>query len=171
MQTNSDKSVFAFRWRYVVLPLAMLLLSAVLVGGFYTRLSAEVGYHFKSDGSPDMWLAPGLLAFWALLPQFLLTLGAVAVSWVISMLATRFLEAESAVVSPQRIMLLTGNMVALPQIIILYYLLDVFSYNSSGAHLGLPVLAFALIVMVAGGAVLGVFFVRMMKQVWLSNKK
>ena len=128
-------------------------------------------YHFASDGSPDRWAIPGLLAFWALLPQLLLALGAAVVSWVISKLAARYLEPESAVVDPRKIMLIMGNMVALPQIIILYIMLDIFMYNSSGAHLGLPVLAFALIIMVGGGAILGIFLFQMMKQVWTAGKK
>ena len=171
MKTNAGKKIFAFRWRYVILPLTILLLSAVLVAVFYARLPAKVGYHFQSDGSPDTWLAPGSLILWALVPQILLTLGAIVMSWIISMLATRFLEPESAVIDPRRIMLLTGNMVALPQIILIFALLDIFSYNSSQTHLVLPVWVFALIVMLLGGAVLGIFFVRMMRQVLMVNKK
>ncbi|MDO8716252.1 MAG: hypothetical protein Q7J73_05535, partial [Dehalococcoidales bacterium] len=103
---------------------------------------------------------------WALLPQFLLTLGAAIVTWVISGLATRFLDPESAVVKPQRIMLIMGNMVAIPQLILDFAMLDIFSYNSYQTHLRPSVLVFALIVMVIGGVILGVFFIQTMKRVW-----
>ena len=74
-------------------------------------------------------------------------------------------------VNPQRIMLFTGNMVAIPQIILDFAMLDIFSYNSFQTHLRPSVLVFALVVMVIGGIILGFFFVRTIGQVWLSNKK
>lgn len=171
MKRTDAGAIFAFRWRYVGLPLFFLLISVILVAVFYNRLPFPVAYHFQSDGSPDMWAIPGLFVFWALLPQFLLTLGAVVVTWIISRLATRFLEPESAVVNPQKIMLITGNMVAIPQLILDFAMLDIFSYNSYQTHLRPSVLVFALIVMVVGGIILSVFFVQTVKQVWLSNQK
>ena len=169
-QTNKGVTL-AFRWRYIVLPLILLLISVILVAIFYARLPFQVAYHFQSDGSPDRWLIQPLVVIWALLPQFLLTLGAAIVTWVISGLATRFLDPESAVVKPQRTMLIMGNMVAIPQLILDFAMLDIFSYNSYQTHLRPSVLVFALIVMVIGGVILGVYFIQTMKQVWLSNKK
>ena len=171
MKSINARSVFAFRWRYVALPLVFLLLSVVLAAIFYNRLPFPVAYHFNSDGSADMWAIPGLFIFWALLPQFLLTLGAIVVTWVISLLTRRFLDPEAALVKPQKIMLITGNMVAIPQLIIIFAMMDIFSYNSNYTHLRPSVLVFALIVMLAGGIILGAFFVQTMKQVWRGNKK
>ncbi|MBI2849936.1 MAG: DUF1648 domain-containing protein [Chloroflexi bacterium] len=171
MNKPDAEANFAFRWKYVMLPLVMLLLSVILVAVFYNRLPFPVAYHFSADGSPDRFAIPGLFVFWALAAQVLLALGAVSVNWLITQLGSRFLDARYAVVSPQRILLLTGNMVALPQIILLYWLLDVFLFNTSQKHLGLPVLAFALIVMVLGGSILGIFFIQSIKQVLIANKK
>jgi len=171
MKRTTAQVTFAFRWKYVLLPLIFLLISIILVAIFYKRLPFPVAYHFSPDGTPDMWAIPGLFFLWVLLPQLVLTLGAVTVTWVVSRLATRFLEPESAVVNPQRIMLLTGNMVAIPQLILAFAMLDIFSYNSYQTHLRPSVLVFALIVMVVGGIILGSFFVKTMRQVWLSNKK
>ena len=171
MKSTDGRSVFAFRWRYVGLPLIFLLISVVLVAVFYKQLPFPVAYHFNSDGSADMWAIPGLFVFWALLPQFLLTLGAIVVTWINTIMATRFLDPESALVNPQKIMLIMGNMVAIPQLIIIFAMLDIFSYNSFQTHLRPSVLVFALIVMVVGGIILSAFFVQTMRQVFRGNRK
>jgi hypothetical protein len=49
-------------------------------------------------------------------------------------------------------------MVALPQIILGFAMLDIFSYNSYQIHL-MPLWIFALIVMGLGGMALGIFFI------------
>lgn len=170
MKEEANKAVFAFRWRYVSLPLVMLLLSVILVAVFYNRLPFSVAWHFGSGGVPDRWAIPGLFVFWALVLQFMLALGAVAMTWVVSVVATRFLEPKSVIVSPQRIMFLTGNMVALPQIILVFAMLDIFLYNSYQTHISLPVWVFALIVMVIGGILLGGFFVQAVGRVMAANR-
>ena len=154
-----------------MLPMLFLLISIILVAVFYNRLPFQVAYHFQSDGSADRWVIQPLIVFWTLLPQFLLTLGAIVVTWVISIMARRFLQADSALVKPQRLMLIMGNMVAIPQLILVFAMLDIFSYNSYQTHLRPSVLVFALIVMVVGGFILGAFFVQTMQQVWRGNKK
>lgn len=163
-QTNKGTAL-AFHWSYIILPLIFLLLSVILVAVFYARLPFQVAYHFQSDGSPDRWLIQPLVIIWALVPQLLLTLGGAVVTWVFSGLVTRFLEPESASVKPQRIMFIMGNMVAIPQLIFDFAMLDIFSYNSYQTHLRPSVLVFALIVMVVGGIILGVFFVQTMRRV------
>ncbi len=166
IKRTKARAVFAFRWRYVTLPLIFLLLSIILVIVFYNRLPFQVAYHFQSDGSGDRWVIQPLIVFWALLPQFLLTIGAITATWIISIMAGRFLDPESTLAKPQRIMLIMGNMVAIPQLILVFAMLDIFSYNSFQAHLRPSVLVFALVVMVMGGIVLGAFFVQTMRQVW-----
>ena len=51
-----------------------------------------------------------------------------------------------------------GNMIVLPQIILCFAMLDIFSYNSYQIHL-MPLWVFALIVMGLGGMALGIFFI------------
>ena len=58
-----------------------------------------------------------------------------------------------------------GNMVALPQIILSFAMLDIFSYNAYQTRI-MPLWIFALIVMVLGGIVLGVFFFSVIRRVW-----
>ena len=172
MKDSNGKTVFAFRWKYVALPLALLLAAVILTLVFYRRLPFPTAWHFDSgSGAPDMWAIPGLFVFWALAVQVILALGAAFITWVMSRLAGRFLLPESAVISPQRIMLITGNMVGLPQIILVFAMLDIFLYNSYQTHLFVPVWVIGLIVMVAGGLVLGGFFIQAARQVMASNQK
>jgi hypothetical protein len=48
----------AFRWRYIILPLAILLLSLALTGYFYRLLPGDVAYH-SPGGTPDRWMSRG----------------------------------------------------------------------------------------------------------------
>jgi len=172
MKESNGKVVFAFRWKYVALPLALLLVAVILTFSFYSRLPFPTAWHFdSSSGAPDMWAIPGLFVFWALAVQSALALGAVCITWMMSRLASRFLLAESAVISPQRILLITGNMVGLPQIILVFAMLDIFLYNSYQTHLFVPVWVVGIAVMLIGGVILGGFFVQAMRQVMAANRK
>ena len=157
-----------FHWGYVALPLTVLILAVGLTGYFYRLLPAEVAYHFQADGSPDRWLSRGAIILWALLPQFLFTLVAGAITWGITRLATMFSQPETTWIRPEKILAVMGNMVALPQILLCFAILDIFSYNSYQIRL-IPLWVFALIVMVVGSIVLGVFFFQLIRQAWLAK--
>ncbi len=160
----------AFRWRYIILPVVFLLLSVILVIYFYHRLPAEVAYHFQRDGSPDRWLSRGMIVLWLLLPQFLLAGIAVVLTWVVAKLVARFWQSGSGGIKPEGVLAVMGNMVALPQIILCFAMLDIFSYNLYRIHL-MPLWVFAMIIMVLGGMVLGVFFLRAMWRIWSAASK
>ena len=164
---TADPSVEAqaFRWRYVALPLAVFVLSMAMVGYFYRLLPAEVAYHFRSDGSPDARLSRSAIVLWALLPQFFLTMLAGAVTWGISKLGSAVSQAVTDRARLDRLLLAMGNMVAIPQIILFFAMLDAFSYNSYDIHV-LPLWAFAVIVMVVGAIVLAAFFYRTIRRTW-----
>ena len=143
-----------FRWRYIAFPLVFLFLSIVLTAYFYPRLPDDIAYHFK-DSMPDRWLNRGAATAWLLVPQFLLTgLGAAVVLGVMK-LGNRFQPATNK--RAETMLLLMGNMVALPQLVLTFAMLAVFSYNSYGIYL-LPLWVFALIVMGLGGIILGAIF-------------
>ncbi|MFC1991241.1 DUF1648 domain-containing protein [Chloroflexota bacterium] len=170
MKETAPGVTFTFHWSYIVLPGAVLLLSLVLTAFFYPRLPAEVAYRFQSSGSPDNWAGRGSVILWMLLPQFLLTLVAGGIAGGITGLAARFIQPESTWTKPERIISLMGNMVALPQSILFFAMLDIFSYNSYQIHL-LPLWVFALIVLVVGGIILGIFFLRAVWQFWIASKE
>ncbi len=62
-----------------------------------------------------------------------------------------------------------GNMIALPQIILGFAMLRIFIYNSYQIQI-MPLWTFALIIMVLGGIILGIFFIRAIKQAWIVNR-
>ena len=159
----------AFHWSYLALPLAVLLLSIVLAVGFYHRLPVEMAYHFGSDGSPDRWLGRGALLLWMLLPQLFFTLLVGAIAWVMTRLASRFRQPAGAGINLGAILLLMGNMVALPQTVLCFAMLYIFVYNAYRMHLP-PLWIFVLIIMVLGGVVLSIFFVRAVRQVLTTRR-
>ena len=160
-----EVSALAFRWYYTVAPLVVFILSVSLVAFFYQKLPDEVAYHFRSDGTPDGWLSRGTIILWTILPQFLLALLAAATTWGATRLGAQFKATATTRRGVERIMLLMGNMIALPQLILCFAMLDIFSYNSYQMHV-MPIWVFALIVMGLGTIVLGVFFVWAIRQVW-----
>ena len=161
-----SKQTTPFRWTYIILPVAILLLSIILTGYFYHLLPKEVAYHFK-DGSPDRWMSRGAIIAWTLTPQFFFTLLAGAIAWGMLKLSTHFQQTESNWVG--KMLSLMGNMIALPQIILGFAMLDIFSYNSYQIHL-MPLWLFAVIVMGLGGIILGIFFTLAIRRVWRATR-
>ncbi len=159
-----------FRWRYIILPVIVLLLSIILVACFYQQLPSEVAYRFKSDGSPQgSLLSRGAIVLWTLLPQLLLTLLAAVITWGTTRLSTLIRQKEPPLIKLDSILLLMGNMVALPQIVLCFAMLYIFSYNAYQIHL-MPVWVFALIIMGSGAIILSIFFIRAIRQVWKSSQ-
>ncbi len=154
-----------FRWSYIILPLAILSLSIILTAYFYHQLSAEVAYHFKLDGSPDRWLSREMTTIWLLAPQLLLTLVAGAITWGITKLGILSRQPENTLIKPERILSLMGNMIALPQIVLCFAMLDIFSYNAYQIHI-MPLWVFALIIMGLGGITLGIFLILAIRRAW-----
>ena len=160
----TEATGLAFRWRYAVLPLVVLVLTIALVAYFYRLLPEEVVYRFGSDGSPDELTGRGTIILWALIPQLFLTLLALTVTWGVTKLSTTFKQMEGFKINPDAIALAMGNMIALPQAILFFAMLDIFSYNSYEFRI-LPLWVIALIIMAVGAVILGIFFIRTMRQV------
>jgi len=158
IQEQAPTDGLPFRWSYVILPVVLLFLSVIAVAFFYRLLPDEVAYHFKTDGSPDRWLGREVITAWMLVPQFLLTLLAVAVTMGIARLGVLSQSPNGGSIKPGNVLALMGNMIGLPQLVIGFAMLDIFSYNSYGIHL-MPLWVFALIVMGAGGVILGIIMV------------
>jgi len=164
---TAKKIGLPFRWRYISVPIAIFLLSIILSALFYNQLPAEVGYHFKPDGTPDRWFSRETAMVWMLAPQFLFTLLAGVLTWGITKLNILSGQIESLWMKPQTILFLMGNIVALPQIVLGFTMLDIFSYNSYQIHI-MPTWAFLLIlglVTVALGLLLIFIVLRARRQV------
>jgi len=170
VQTTTGVTL-AFHWSYIILPVVILLLSIILTACFYHRLPVEVAYRFQADGSPspDSSVGRGAIILWMLLPQLFLTLLAGAITWGIIRLGALFQQPESTWIKLGRILFLMGNMIGLPQIILCFAMLDIFSYNSFRIHI-MPLWVFALIVMGLGGIILGIFFIRAIRQALSVNR-
>ena len=158
-QDNIRETVeLTFRLKYIMLPLAILLLMAVLTAIFYPQLTDEVAYRFNMSGSPVSWLERGFILLLALLPQFILFIIAIAITLSVTR-AGRSVGQIASALKPERLLMLMSNIVALPQIIFGFVMLDVFIYNIYGNHL-MPVWLFALILMIIGGIILAIFFIQ-----------
>ena len=150
-----------FRLKYILLPVVLLLMAVILVAIFYPQLTEEVAYRFDTDGSPKSWLSRGAIASLALVPQFVLVL--VSAGVVLGTIKlSRSSEQVAGAINPERLVLFMGNMVALPQVIIGFVILDIFSYNVYSRHL-MPMWLFALIAMVLAGIVLTIFLIQTIK--------
>jgi uncharacterized membrane protein len=147
------------RWTYIALPAMILLLSLILTAIFYTLLPAEVAYHFRS-GEPDRWLGRSAIVAWLVIPQACCTLLAFAVVST-ALLSVRFWSAGATPL--KQVLPVMGNMVALPQVILLFAMLDIFLYNAYQIRL-IPVWVFTVIIMALGGIVLVAFFIRTTRQ-------
>ena len=161
--TNKNTaSSLTFHWKYMLLPAVILLLSIVLVAIFYPQLTDEVAYRFNLDGSPRSWLSREMITLFMLIPQLLLVLIASAIAWGISKLSRSSGQPVSAL-KPEKLILIMGNMVALPQIVLAFVMLDIFSYNVSSSHL-MPIWLFALIIMAIGGVIIAISFIQAIKR-------
>jgi hypothetical protein len=92
---------------------------------------------------------------WALVPQLLLTLLALATTGVVSKMGFLFQQVKDTWLKPERILLFMGNAIALPQLILCFAMLDIFSYNSYQQHI-MPMWLFLLIILGLATVALGV---------------
>ena len=158
-----------FHWSYIILPLVLLLVSIILTAYFYPRLPAEVAYNLRPGDSPDKWLGRGAITAWMLVPQLFLALVAGGITWGVTRLGIATRQPEGARLKPERVLSFMGNMFALPQIILAFAMLDIFSYNSYQVHI-MPLWVFALIVMGVGAIILGIFFILAIRQTWVAAR-
>jgi hypothetical protein len=157
----TQKAILPFRLQYIALPLAMLLISVIVVAFFYRILPTEIAYRFE-DGAPGGWLSRGAIITGTLATQVVLTILAIAIVWVTIRVGARFPVVPTPLVD--RLLIIMGNMVALPQIVLAFAMLNIFSYNAYQIQLISP-LVFALLVAALGLIALGVLFAVAIRQV------
>jgi uncharacterized membrane protein len=135
----------SFRWSYIVAPVGVFLLSLILFAYFYHMLPAEVAVRFDVDGAPEMWLGRGATMLWMLLPQLLLVLVAWGIAWGTTRLDTRWGWARGGV-KAERMVSFMGNILALPQLILFFAMLDILIYNAFQTHI-LPMWIFLIVIL------------------------
>lgn len=161
---SNNSSRWSFNLKYIALPLIILVLTIIMVVWFSSRLPVRVAYHFTPDNTPDAFTGRGTLVVWTLLPQGLLTFLAAGVAWGITRIASNLKTFEGLAISLDTLLFVMGNMVGLPQLIVVFAMLNIFSYNAYQVQV-LPVWLFALIVMGIGAIILGIFFINMIRKV------
>jgi len=146
------------RLSYIIVPLAILLLSIILSAYFYHLLPAEVACHFELDGTPDNWLSREMTMVLLLTPQLFFVLLVGATSWGATRLSRWFGQIKSTGVRLERLVLFMGNFVALPQLIVCFAMVDIFSYNLYQRHI-MPIWIFPLVILGLVTIALGIFLV------------
>jgi uncharacterized membrane protein len=157
---NSEDKV-VFRWTYVVLPSALLLISVILTAVFYQMLPDEVAYSF-SGGEPSHLYGRGGVIAWVIALQAVFTLISLAIAGIAASAGRRLQIGETDL--NRSLFTIMGNLTALPQLIVLFAMLDIFLYNAYQIKL-IPLWVFAVIVLALGGIVLGVYFIRSVRLV------
>jgi len=161
IKETAKRETLPFRWNYIMLPLAIFLVSIILAAYFYHLLPTEVAYHFKLDGTPDKWLNREMTMVWVLAPQFFLALLAGAIVWGITKLG--LLSRQTTWVKPERVLSFMGNIIVLPQLIVCFAMLDIFSYNAYQIHI-MPRWIFLLIILGLATIALGLLLVLIMSR-------
>ncbi|RJO61231.1 MAG: hypothetical protein C4542_06910 [Dehalococcoidia bacterium] len=129
-----EKSPLAFRFSYILLPCLLACVCIVLATVLYSRLPAELGLRFKSDGTPLSLLNKG--TFVALMLG--LQVGVAATAFFIALIFLKLagIMARNSVlpVNLPGFIFLMSNMLLLPQLILGYLMLDSFIYALNGTH-------------------------------------
>ncbi len=159
---KNETVILTFRWIYVGLPLTILLLMFLFIGIFSPQLSDEVAYRFNMNGAPENWVSRQIALLIAILPQVVFFITAIAITWG-TLKAGRSIGQIAAALKPESLLTLMGNLVALPQMIFGFVMLDVFVYNLTSNHI-MPIWLFALIIMIVGGIFLIIFFIKAFKR-------
>jgi uncharacterized membrane protein len=156
--------VDVLRWRYVLVPLLVLLMAIGVSAYFFGQLPEAVAFRFAPDGTAENVGSRMAVIAAMLVPQFLLVLLAAGVALVVGRVGRRLLKGQqSTPTGTAAIITVMSNMVVLPQLVLLFTMLDIFSYNAFEFHLIQPWIV-AAAVMLVGGPILAVFFVKAVQQ-------
>ena len=167
-QTKPDEQRYAaeksgsktgVRWSYFVL----LLLSVIITIYFYGKLPDNVAYGFSADGSASAWLGRNRIVLWAVVPQLLLTLLAMVITYGTTKISDLFNQASDASIKLDTVLMVMSNMVVIPQLILMIAMLRIFSYNSFQTHIGFAWWV-SLAIIIAGIVLLSIFFVRALRK-------
>ena len=150
-----------FRWSYIILPLVLLVISAGIVIYFYSKLPDEVAWRFNADGS---LVSRNSIIMWAIVPQVLLTLLAVIIAYGTTRISHLFDQTSGAGINLDTILLIMSNMVVIPQLILLFAMLNIFSYNAFQTRIGF-IGWVALAIIIVGLVLLSIFFIRAIRKI------
>lgn len=157
--TNSPgEKRISFRFKYIILPICVLLLSVAFTLYFFRLMPDEIAYRFTLEGEPDGLAGRGLIISLLLGAQLLIVLIAWGITLITSRLRFLYQQSSSLWLKPNRLPLVMGNMLFIPQLILSFTLLDILSYNAYESHI-MPLWLFIVIVATIGAIVLGIILV------------
>jgi uncharacterized membrane protein len=156
------------RWSYFILPVIILLISVFITIYFYSKLPDTVTLRPDSDNSTGIGRSAAVL--WAIVPQLLLTLISVVVTYGTTKISSLFRQASESGINLDTILMVMSNMVVIPQLVLIVAILNVFSYNSFGTHISF-VWWVSLTIILAGIVFLSFFFVRVLQKMGKPAKK
>ncbi len=145
----------------MLLPLIILLLSVINVIYFYGKLPSEVVYNSMSHD----WIGRNMVILWTLIPQILLVLLSLAITWGATKIGA-LLQQPGDTTSPIKIdsvLMVMSNMVAIPQLILGFAMLNIFSYNAFQTRISF-LWAVALAIILVGVILLSIFFIRTIRK-------
>jgi uncharacterized membrane protein len=149
-----------FRWRYVLLPVVVAVISMAVAAYFYGLLPVDISYRFAADGTGETFTGRTGLVITAVAVQLLLAVLAAGVAHVVARLGNGFLSRDvGRMPVVESVIVVMSNMVVLPQVVLFFAMLDVFSYNAFQHHLVEPWIV-ALVAMLVGGPVLAILLFR-----------
>ncbi len=156
--SSPDEKRIPFRFKSIILPVCVLLLSVAFTLYFFRLIPDEIAYRFTIEGEPDGQASRTMVVSLLLGAQLLIVL----ISWSITLVVSRmrFLHQQSSSLwlKPDKLPLVMGNMLVIPQLILSFTLLDILSYNANESHI-MPLWLFILVVAIIGIIVLGVILI------------
>jgi hypothetical protein len=150
-----------FRLRYAALPLLTLAVSLIVTVWLGPKLTADAAFNFGGGVTPAGYFSRGAVLGITLGLQVAIALPVIAVSWITLRLRGSDLNQTEGggedAAKLDRVLLLVTNLVALPQMLLLFALAEILSYNIYGAHL-IPGWAFGAAILVTGAVFLALLF-------------
>jgi uncharacterized membrane protein len=155
------------RWSYFILPVIILLISLITTAFFYNKLPDPV--NLRPDSDTPATITRFMAMLWAIVPQLLMALIAMVITWGTGKISNLFAEAAASGVKLETVLMVMSNMVVIPQLVLLVAMINIFSYNSFQTHVSFVWWA-SLAVIFTGIILLSIFFVRSIQKMSAKNK-
>ena len=155
------------RWSYFTLPIALLLISIVITIYFYGKLPDAVVWHLNSSNSAT--ISNSQIVLWSIVPQLLLTLLAIVITYGATKINDLFNQAADSSIKLDTVLMVMSNMVVIPQLVLIIAMLRIFSYNAFGTQISF-IWWVSLAIILAGVVFLSIFFVNLIRKLGSPSK-
>jgi hypothetical protein len=128
---------------------------------FYGKLPDAIAWRLNSVDSPT--ISRFQIVLWAIVPQLLLTLLAMVITYGTTKIAGLLNQAPSDGIRLGTVLMVMSNMVVIPQLILIIAMLRIFSYNAFGTQISF-IWWVSLAIILAGVFFLSIFFVNLIRK-------